>query len=57
MVPAHAMKWVLILLIIAAWICISVYLITGYGWEIGGPLTAALAGVGWWLGVPGKTRK
>ena len=51
------MKWILILLVIAAGICISVYLITGYGWEIGGPLTAALAGIGWWLGLLGKSRK
>ena len=57
MVLAYTMKWILILLVIAAWICISVYLITGYGWQIGGPLTAAFAAVGWWLGVLGKARK
>ena len=51
------MKGVLISLAIAAWICISVYLISGYGWEFGGPLTAALAAVGWWLGVLNKAQK
>ena len=51
------MKWILILLVVAAWISISVYLITGYGWEIGGPLTAALAAIGWWLGLLSKARK
>src|SRR5437868_5272323 len=38
-------------------ICIAVYLITGFGWEIGGPLTAALVGFCWWLGLLGRTEK
>lgn len=51
------MRWVIIPLAIAVLICIAVYLITGLGWEIGGPLTAALAGICWWLGLLAKPRK
>lgn len=51
------MRWVLILLAIAASICIAIYLITGFGWEIGGPITAALAGFCWLLGAMSKAGK
>lgn len=50
-------RWVLITLAIAAWICIAVYLFTGLGWEIGGPISAALAGIAWWMGMLEKPKK
>lgn len=52
-----AMRWVLIPLAIAVCICIAVYLITGFGWEIGGPITAALAGFCWLLSAMNKAEK
>jgi hypothetical protein len=51
------MKWVLLAVAVAASICIAVYLVTGFGWEIGGPVTAALAGLCWWLGAMERTEQ